>query len=78
MGPLASLDQRQEVRERIRELAAEAEIVAGDPDRVTIVSGDAEQGAFLNPVLLYSDAPLAGERDPRRRGLRPRRHRDGL
>ena len=58
MGPLASLDQRQEVRERIRELAAEAEIVAGDPDRVTIVSGDAEQGAFLNPVLLYSEAPL--------------------
>ena len=32
MGPLASLDQREEVRERIRELSAEAEIVAGDPD----------------------------------------------
>ena len=46
------------MRERIRELAAEAEIVAGDPDRVTIVSGIAEQGAFLNPVLLYSEAPL--------------------
>ena len=58
MGPLASLDQRQEVRDRIRELAAEAEIVAGDPDRVAIVSGDAERGAFLNPVLLYSAAPL--------------------
>jgi oxepin-CoA hydrolase / 3-oxo-5,6-dehydrosuberyl-CoA semialdehyde dehydrogenase len=58
MGPLASLDQRKEVRERIRELAAEAEIVVGDPDRVTIVSGNTEQGAFLNPVLLYSDAPL--------------------
>ena len=58
MGPLASLDQRQEVRERIRELAAEAEIVAGDPDRVAVVSGDTEKGAFLNPVLLYSDQPL--------------------
>lgn len=58
MGPLASLDQRREVRERIRELATEAEIVRGDPDRVVIASGDAEKGAFLNPVVLYSGAPL--------------------
>ena len=34
MGPLASLDQRKEVRERIRELQQEAEIVAGNPDDV--------------------------------------------
>jgi oxepin-CoA hydrolase / 3-oxo-5,6-dehydrosuberyl-CoA semialdehyde dehydrogenase len=58
MGPLASLDQRREVRERIRELAAEAEIVAGDPDRVSVVSGDAAKGAFLNPVVLYCGTPL--------------------
>jgi oxepin-CoA hydrolase/3-oxo-5,6-dehydrosuberyl-CoA semialdehyde dehydrogenase len=58
MGPLASLGQREEVRERVRELAGEAEIVVGDPDRVTIASGDAEKGAFLNPVVLYSAAPL--------------------
>jgi oxepin-CoA hydrolase / 3-oxo-5,6-dehydrosuberyl-CoA semialdehyde dehydrogenase len=57
MGPLASLAQRDEVRARIADLAAEAEIVAGDPDRVDLVSGDAEAGAFLNPVLLYCDAP---------------------
>ncbi|MCP8938488.1 phenylacetic acid degradation bifunctional protein PaaZ [Alsobacter sp. SYSU M60028] len=57
MGPLASLAQREEVRERIRELSAEARIVAGDPDTVTVVSGDAEKGAFLNPVLLYCDSP---------------------
>ena len=58
MGPLASLGQREEVRERVRELAGEAEIVVGDPDRVTVASGDAEKGAFLNPVVLYSAAPL--------------------
>lgn len=58
MGPLASLGQREEVRDRVRELTAEAEIVVGDPDRVTIASGDAEKGAFLNPVVLYSGAPL--------------------
>lgn len=58
MGPLASLDQRREVRERIRELQQEAEIVAGDPDDVRLASGDAEAGAFLNPVVLYAEGAL--------------------
>ncbi len=61
MGPLASLDQRDEVRSRIRDLQAVAEIVAGDPDEVRLASGDAGQGAFLNPVLLYADRPFAAE-----------------
>ncbi|WP_018001685.1 phenylacetic acid degradation bifunctional protein PaaZ [Paracoccus sp. N5] len=59
MGPLASLDQRAEVRARIRDLQSVAEIVAGDPDAVRVASGDAERGAFLNPVLMYADAPKA-------------------
>ena len=59
MGPLASLDQRKEVRERIRELQQEAEVVAGNPDDVRITSGDADNGAFLNPVVLFADNPLA-------------------
>ncbi|MFC0219346.1 phenylacetic acid degradation bifunctional protein PaaZ [Pseudochelatococcus lubricantis] len=58
MGPLASLGQREEVRARIRDLQADAEIVAGDPDDVRVASGDAEKGAFLNPVLLYADRPF--------------------
>ncbi|KRW93819.1 phenylacetic acid degradation bifunctional protein PaaZ [Paracoccus sp. MKU1] len=58
MGPLASLDQREEVRERIRDLQAAAEIVAGDPDAVRVTSGDAAQGAFLNPVLMYAAKPF--------------------
>ena len=58
MGPLASLDQRDEVRARIRDLQAVAEIVAGDPGEVRLASGDAEKGAFLNPVLMYADAPM--------------------
>lgn len=61
MGPLASLDQRREVRERIRELAQEAEIVAGDPDAVRVVSGDPEKGAFLNPVLLACADPARAQ-----------------
>ncbi len=59
MGPLASLAQRDEVRERIRDLSADAEIVSGDPDNVRVFSGDAEKGAFLNPVLLYCDKPFS-------------------
>ncbi len=59
MGPLASHDQRDEVRDRIRELQAVAEIVAGNPDEVRLNSGDAEAGAFLNPVLMYADTPFA-------------------
>ncbi|WP_288948120.1 phenylacetic acid degradation bifunctional protein PaaZ [uncultured Paracoccus sp.] len=58
MGALASLDQRDEVRARIRDLQAAAEIVAGDPDDVRLTSGDAGQGAFMNPVLLHAAKPF--------------------
>lgn len=61
MGPLASLDQREEVRARIRELQADAEIVAGDPEGVTLASGDGAAGAFLNPVLLCAERPFAAQ-----------------
>ena len=61
MGPLASLDQRDEVRARIRDLQAVAEIVAGDPDQVQVTSGDGGKGAFMNPVLLYADKPFAAD-----------------
>ncbi len=43
MGALASLDQREEVRARIRDLQGDAEIVIGNPDKVDVVSGDAER-----------------------------------
>ena len=62
MGALASLDQREEVRERIRDLLSDAEIVAGNPDDVRVASGDAEKGAFLNPVLLYAEDPFGATR----------------
>lgn len=61
MGPLASLAQREEVRARIRDLSRAAEVVLGDPDNPRLVSGDPQAGAFLSPVLLYCDAPLASD-----------------
>ncbi|RJL01472.1 phenylacetic acid degradation bifunctional protein PaaZ [Paracoccus aestuarii] len=55
MGPLASMDQRAEVRARIRDLQAVARIVAGDPDAVP---AGLEAGAFMAPVLLRADDPI--------------------
>jgi len=57
MGALASMAQRDEVRARIRDLSVDAEIVVGNPDEVTLTSGDQDAGAFLNPVVLYCDQP---------------------
>ena len=61
MGALASQDQRDEVRARIADLAQDAEIIAGDPNSVTLSSGDAEKGAFLNPVLLHCAKPFEAQ-----------------
>ena len=52
MGALASLGQRDEVRKAVQALRGSAEVVFGDPDRVDVVDGDAERGAFLSPLLL--------------------------
>jgi len=59
VGALASLSQRDEVRARIRDLSADGEVVIGDPDAVTLTSGDPDLGAFMNPVVLYCDRPEA-------------------
>ena len=47
-----SLGQRDEVRKAVQALRGSAEVVFGDPDRVDVVDGDAERGAFMSPVLL--------------------------
>jgi oxepin-CoA hydrolase/3-oxo-5,6-dehydrosuberyl-CoA semialdehyde dehydrogenase len=52
MGALASLGQRDEVRKAVQALRGSAEIVYGDPDRVDVVDGDPERGAFMSPLLL--------------------------
>ena len=53
MGALASLDQRDSVREAVRMLAKVSRIVHGDPDSSPVAGG----GAFLAPILLRSDDP---------------------
>ena len=59
MGALASLAQRDDLRARIRELAQECEVLIGTPEAVTLTSGDPDIGAFVNPVVLFSERPFA-------------------
>ncbi|HEY9085753.1 MAG TPA: phenylacetic acid degradation bifunctional protein PaaZ [Candidatus Tyrphobacter sp.] len=58
MGALVSLGQRVDVRERVAELATEAEIVYGDPMHVECVGANDAAGAFMSPILLRCDRPL--------------------
>jgi len=52
MGALAGLDQREDVRARVQQLAEHNEILFGDPQQVEVSGANAEQGAFMSPVLL--------------------------
>ncbi len=59
MGALASLDQRDEVRERVVELSNEATVVFGNQDDFHVVDANVQNGAFFMPTLLHCDRPLA-------------------
>jgi oxepin-CoA hydrolase / 3-oxo-5,6-dehydrosuberyl-CoA semialdehyde dehydrogenase len=62
MGPLVSTAQREAVREQIRTLQSEAEIVFGDPYECAGEGIDAARGAFMSPVLLRAADPMTAER----------------
>lgn len=59
MGALASQGQRDEVRDRVRELSSQADIVFGGSDDFDLVDADMEKGAFLMPTLLHCEQPLS-------------------
>jgi len=59
MGALASQGQREEIRDRIKDLSAEAEIVYGGDDEFEVVDADANKGAFFMPTLLHCEKPLS-------------------
>ena len=58
MGALASQGQRDEVRDRIGELASQADVVYGGRDDFDVVDADAADGAFFMPTLLHCEKPL--------------------
>ena len=53
MGALVSTSQRNDVRDKIKEISADATIVYGDPNAVPFN----EKGAFISPVLLRCENP---------------------
>ncbi|WP_029065826.1 phenylacetic acid degradation bifunctional protein PaaZ [Labrenzia sp. DG1229] len=59
MGALVSLKDRDDVKSKVSVLAEEAEIVSGSIDAVDLVSGDADRGAFMSPVLLRCAKPAS-------------------
>lgn len=56
MGALVSQEQRERVRATLDKLRAETELLIGGERE--LLGGDRERGAFLDPTLLYCDAPL--------------------
>ena len=58
MGALASQGQRDEVRDRVRELSQQAEIVYGGSDDFEVRGADARKGAFFMPTLLHCEKPF--------------------
>jgi oxepin-CoA hydrolase/3-oxo-5,6-dehydrosuberyl-CoA semialdehyde dehydrogenase len=58
MGPLASLDQLKEVKEKIAELSKSCELLYGGNDDFQVIGGNKEKGAFISPTLLYCKDPL--------------------
>jgi oxepin-CoA hydrolase/3-oxo-5,6-dehydrosuberyl-CoA semialdehyde dehydrogenase len=61
MGALASLAQRDDVREKVEAIAREARLVHGDPRKVDVSGADAEKGAFISPLLFACDDPDGAE-----------------
>lgn len=59
MGPLVSLAQRADVRERIAELRRETDVASGTLTAADIRGADPERGAFVTPLLLRCREPHA-------------------
>ncbi len=58
MGPLASMTQVIEVREKVELLLKEQEIVYGSLDEVEVHGGDTRRGAFFSPILMLNKNPF--------------------
>lgn len=59
MGALASRGQLEEVRDRVKELSRQADIVYGGSDDFELIDADSSKGAFFMPTLLHCDKPLS-------------------
>jgi len=62
MGPLASVEQVNEVKARVLDLCTENEIVYGSLDNFEVIGGNKEKGAFLAPILMVNDNPFSKQK----------------
>ena len=58
MGPLAGISQRNEVREKVQQLAKSQKIVIGDLDKFEVMGADKEKGAFMSPMIFLNMDPF--------------------
>ena len=58
MGPLAGITQRNEVREKVQQLARSQKIVIGDMEHFEVMGADKEKGAFLPPLVFLNTQPF--------------------
>ncbi len=58
MGSLVSKQQVDAVKDSIKDLAKEAQIVYGNVDYIETIGADADKGAFISPILLRADHPF--------------------
>jgi oxepin-CoA hydrolase/3-oxo-5,6-dehydrosuberyl-CoA semialdehyde dehydrogenase len=61
MGALASVGQRAEVRARVADLAAEAEVAYGNREDFEVLDADPQRGAFFMPTLLFCERPISAK-----------------
>ncbi|MEN9435087.1 MAG: hypothetical protein RLZZ422_2676 [Pseudomonadota bacterium] len=61
MGSLAGLDQRNDVRERVLELAQDNELLYGSLDTVSVVDANDQEGAFMSPLLFACRQPIGSK-----------------
>ncbi|NNC45697.1 MAG: phenylacetic acid degradation bifunctional protein PaaZ, partial [Winogradskyella sp.] len=58
MGALVSRQQVEAVKDSVKDLAKEAQIVYGNLDKIETVGADAKKGAFISPIVLRADHPF--------------------
>jgi oxepin-CoA hydrolase/3-oxo-5,6-dehydrosuberyl-CoA semialdehyde dehydrogenase len=58
MGALAGIEQRDDVIEKVNQLAASQDIVYGSLEDFEVMGADKKKGAFLSPILFRNDDPF--------------------
>lgn len=59
MGALASKGQVEEVREKVRQLLNQQELIYGSLDAVELVGAEQDRGAFISPILMLNKKPFS-------------------